>query len=36
MTPQNGVGTPAREGSGSQCGRYRPPGVNWTIQEVDK
>ena len=22
--------------SGSQSGRYRPPGVNWTIQGVDK
>jgi len=24
------------EASGSQSGRYRPPGVNWTIQGVDK
>jgi len=22
--------------SGSQSGRYRPPGVNWTTQGVDK
>jgi len=22
--------------SGSQSGRYRPPGVEWTIQGVDK
>jgi len=22
--------------SGSQSGRYRPPGVNWNIQGVDK
>jgi len=22
--------------SGSQSGRYRPPGVNWTMQGVDK